>query len=164
MWYSPCVKEKLVVLHLVRTIYFYLSYFITRIRWRLLNYSKAVQTSVLMPGVYWRGVAEMAERDWLSDCVWVRGGRGKDCGMECLPGRTAHRNLSSSLLRWRSENSSIREMHELVRQDSCLKLSNGSAFFHLFLFFSHSYPIVLRYAALRSHQLPFLTCSIFKQC
>lgn len=60
--------------NLARPVYFYLSYFIAHVHWRLLNYSKAVQSSpVLLPGVYWRRVAEMAERDWLSDCVWVRG-------------------------------------------------------------------------------------------
>lgn len=130
--YLPHVKGKKFVIHLVTPVYFYPSYFVTHIHWRLLNYSKAVQSSVLLPGVYWHGVAEMAEREWLSDCVWVRGGRGMDCSVECLPGRTAHWMLPAPMLTWKSETSSIREMHELVRRDSWLKLLNGPAFFHFF--------------------------------
>lgn len=68
--------------NLVRPVYFYPSNFIAHIHSRLINYSKAVQSSpVRLPGVYWRGVAETAERAWLSDCVWVGGGRGMDCGV-----------------------------------------------------------------------------------
>lgn len=83
-------KKKKFVLDLVRPVYFYPFYFIAHIHWRLLNYSKAVQSSpVPLPRVYWLCVAEMAERDWLSDRVWVWGGRGTECGVKCLPGRSA---------------------------------------------------------------------------